>query len=165
MRRGGLGATIHEDHNHVPGRSAVNRWLTRGRVVTLGVQGAVVDGQGRFLLVRHGYRPGWHFPGGGVELGETVALALRRELIEEVGVVMEMAPRLFAIYSHFAAYPGDHIAVFVVDAWQRPSVPAPSYEIAEQGFFSPTGLPLGTTDGTRRRIHEIVCKLPPQRAW
>ena len=144
---------------------SLKRWLLRRRVVTLGVQGAVVDGQGRFLLVRHGYRPGWHFPGGGVELGEPVALALQRELVEEVGVTLAGPPKLFAVYSHFVAYPGDHIALFVVDNWQRPSVPAASYEIAEQGFFSPADLPPETTDGTRRRIDEIVGTRQPDCAW
>ncbi|MFN3869412.1 MAG: NUDIX domain-containing protein [Hyphomicrobiaceae bacterium] len=141
------------------------RWLLRRRVVTLGVQGAVVDGEGRFLLVRHGYRPGWHFPGGGVEIGEPVAAALRRELVEEVGVILDGPPKLFAIYSHFVAYPGDHIAVFIVESWQRPHVPAASYEIAEQGFFSPADLPPEATDGTRRRIGEIVGARRPDRAW
>lgn len=145
--------------------SSPKRWFMRRRVVTLGVQGAVVDRHGRFLLVRHGYRPGWHFPGGGLEVGETAALALDRELHEEVGVVVTAPAKLFSIYSHFDAYPGDHIAVFLVEAWRRPTVPAANYEIAEQGFFSPEELPLETTAGTRRRIAEIVGRLTPDRAW
>lgn len=137
----------------------------RGRIVTIGVQGVVRSATGEVLLVRHGYRPGWHFPGGGLERGEDVETALRRELLEEVGVIPSLPPRLFAIYSHFDVYPGDHIALFLVEGWQQPAVPPPSFEIAEQRFFAPDALPEDTSAGTRRRMREIVEGLPPAHAW
>ena len=52
----------------------------------LGVSGAVFDGEGRVLLVRHSYAPGWHLPSGGVKRGEHPDAAVRRELAEEVGL-------------------------------------------------------------------------------
>jgi 8-oxo-dGTP pyrophosphatase MutT (NUDIX family) len=48
----------------------------------------VVDGERRYLLVRSALtrRPIWEFPKGGVEEGETDAIAAERELREEAGV-------------------------------------------------------------------------------
>lgn len=137
----------------------------RTDLVTLGVQCVVSDLAGRVLLVRHGYRPGWHFPGGGVERAETLKDALTRELEEETGVALEAPVRLFAIYSHFDAFPGDHIALFVAGNWQRSRIPKPNREIAEAAFFARDALPDGTTLPTRRRLEEVFSGLAPAPNW
>lgn len=133
--------------------------------VTLGVQAAVTDRDGRILLVRHGYRPGWHFPGGGVERGESLKSAITRELEEETGVVLLEDARLFGIYAHFDAFPGDHIVLFVATAWRRERVPSPNNEIAEHGFFALDALPEGTMPTTRRRLEEILGQAPRSAHW
>lgn len=117
------------------------------------------------LLVRHTYRPGWHFPGGGVEKNETIETALRRELQEEAGILIEGRPALFGIFSHHDQFPGDHIALYIIRNWRQPRVPPPSREIAEQGFFSPSRLPDGTHASTAARVNEIIEGRQPAEVW
>jgi 8-oxo-dGTP pyrophosphatase MutT (NUDIX family) len=138
------------------------RW-TRG--LTIGAQGCVFDADGRVLLVRHGYRPGWHFPGGGVDPNEYVGDALARELREEVGVVLDGAPRLVGIYGNFGIFPSDHVVLFEIRAWRQPTVPKPTHEILEHRFFDVAALPEGTVPAVRRRLTDIAMGKVSSFAW
>lgn len=137
--------------------------LTRG--MTLGAQGAIRRGANEVLLIRHGYRPGWHFPGGGVEWNETLPTAMAREVEEETGVVVTGEPRLHGMFANFQTMPSDHVAVFVVENWEQPRVPPATMEIAEQRFFPVTDLPDGINSGTRRRLAEIFDGQPLAQHW
>ena len=137
--------------------------FTRG--LTMGAQGVVLDERQRVLLIRHTYRTGWHFPGGGVEHNETTFQAVTRECEEEAGVLIKAAPQLFSLYSNFSFFPSDHIALFVVRDWSQPVVPTPTREIAEVGMFPLTALPAGTIEPVKRRLSEIVDGKPPDHMW
>ncbi len=135
--------------------------LMRGQ--TLGVRAVVQDSEGRILLVRHTYAPGWTFPGGGVEHGETLEDAVLRELSEEVGITVEERPQLFGIYANFQHFPGDHVALFAVSRWTRS--PVRTLEIAEDGFFQPDSLPETVTGATRRRLAELLENVDRATMW
>jgi ADP-ribose pyrophosphatase YjhB (NUDIX family) len=139
-------------------------WRVR-RGLTMGVQGLVLDAAQRILLVRHGYRPGWFFPGGGVEKRETVADALARELDEEVGIAPQGAPELFGIFANFESFPGDHIALFIVREWQQVRAPHSGFEISEHRFFELDDMPPDTSGGTRRRIAEVFEGVARSNMW
>jgi len=137
--------------------------LARG--LTLGVRAVVLDAEGRVFLVQHSYVAGWHLPGGGVEVGETVDAALARELREEGNIECTSPPLLHAIYFNRRASRRDHVALFVVRGFRQPSPPPPNREITASGFFAPDALPPGTTAGTRARIAEVLDGVPTRADW
>ncbi len=54
--------------------------------------GAVIIKDGKVLIVKRGKEPGygrWSIPGGAVHLGEKLAPAVEREVLEETGLVVE----------------------------------------------------------------------------
>jgi 8-oxo-dGTP pyrophosphatase MutT (NUDIX family) len=126
------------------------------RGMTLGVRGVVLDADNRVFLVKHSYISGWHLPGGGVEVGETFLEALTRELMEEgrIEVVGEAALHGVFLNSHVSRR--DHVAVFVIRQFRQDRLPKPNHEIIACGFFATDGLPQGTTEGTRRRLAEVL---------
>lgn len=126
------------------------------RGMTLGVRGAVFDADGRVLLVRHGYVPGWYLPGGAVEVAETASEALGRELMEEGAIRLDEPGELFGFYLNRRASQRDHVALYVCRSWTRIGDPPRNAEIVESGFHALDALPPGTTGGTRRRLSEIA---------
>jgi ADP-ribose pyrophosphatase YjhB (NUDIX family) len=124
--------------------------------MTLGVRGVVLDAENRVFLVRHGYVPGWHLPGGGVEVGETFIEALTRELFEEGRIALAGEPELHGIFLNSHVSRRDHVAVFVIKRFTQDRPPEPNLEIVETGFFALDALPEGTTLGTLSRLREVL---------
>ncbi|MGH7021077.1 MAG: NUDIX domain-containing protein [Brevundimonas sp.] len=140
---------------------AVSR-MRRG--MTLGVRGVATDAEGRVLLVKHTYLHGWWLPGGGVDKGETTHAAVARELREEAGLIARSEPRLISVHSNERFFPGDHVLVFAIDAFDMTERTSHG-EIAEIGWFAPDALPEDTTRATRDRLAEIFGGTPADPNW
>jgi len=136
-----------------------------GRGLTVGVRALVIDRDGRIFLVRHSYISGWHLPGGGVEVGETVRQALARELQEEGNIELTAQPLLHGLFFNRRISRRDHVALFVVRAFRQSATPKPNSEIVEHGFFALDALPDGTSRATRARVAEVLGGAPVSELW
>ena len=140
-------------------------WFLVSRGMTLGVRGLALDSENRVFLIRHTYVRGWHLPGGGVELGETLRQSLERELSEEANIAMTGEPVLLGLYFNRHASRRDHVAVYVIRQFRQTAPKRLGNLIVGAGFFPAADLPQGTTQGTRARIMEALGLNPVTSDW
>lgn len=143
------------------GLAVMRRYWRLAHPLSVGIRAVVRDGEGRILLARHVYGDDkLHLPGGGVKRRETLVDALVRELREETGLVATVDPTellLLGVYSNFSEGKSDHVTVFVVEADQwHGTVEPDGVEVAGLTFASAADLPDNVSDGTRRRIAELL---------
>lgn len=106
--------------------------------------GAVVLHQNKVLLVLRGQAPAqglWAIPGGSVNLGETLAAAAQREVLEETGLAINTGDILFTfekIQRDAAGQVEYHYVVVDLLAWpvdpHQPLVPAD--DARQAGWFT-----------------------------
>jgi len=101
----------------------------------LGVE-ALVWREGKILLMRRSDNGLWTLPGGLVEVGEPLASAAVRELLEETGLPGQAIQLLAVPDTHFDQGSSLHIvtAIFLVEASGEPH---PTLEATEVGWFVP----------------------------
>lgn len=114
----------------------------------------VVIHENQVLLTRRNDFHIWCLPSGGVEDGETVAGAARRETLEESGVEVELT-RLVGVYSRPVDTPTGHAVVFAARPIAGELRPQPG-ETLEVRYFSPSELPAALAFGHRRRIEDAL---------
>lgn len=94
------------------GLALLHRYFLLTRGMTLGVRVLVQNPQGEILLVKHSYVPGWYLPGGGVDHGEDVATAAKREVYEETGISELESLKLIYVEHNNAVSARDHVTYF-----------------------------------------------------
>ncbi len=118
--------------------------LRDGDTVFLCRVAGVAKHQGRVLLHRSVHDDFWSLPGGRLEVGETSAEALRREMYEEVEVDVTVGRLLWVVENFFNHYPLD-----------RPPDPSQSIAHHEIGLYLAMEVPESLTNISSFRGGEL----------
>lgn len=133
----------------MPGNSPVDLALFR-----VSVWAIIFEGN-RVLLAHRRDIDWWNLPGGGMEAGETVEQALRREILEETGLEVEIE-RVTGIYSK----PQKNEVALAMHCHVTGGQARATAEIRECRYFSPDNLPSNTLPKHRQRIEDALLNRP-----
>jgi 8-oxo-dGTP diphosphatase len=133
--------------------------------IGVGVGAVIVDNQGRLFLGRRGplsrnERGLWEFPGGSVEFGETLAAGLKREIMEEFGVEIEVGA-LLDVADHILPAEGQHWVspTYICRILSgEPRIMEPG-KCSEMGWFPPDQFPPDLTQITRENLAHYLNRL------
>ena len=97
--------------------SDLRKKVGHDRIIMVGATAWVENEKGEVLMQLRSDTNDWSLPGGSTEMGETVEEAVKRELLEETGLVSEGA-ELIGIFSgkeYFYTYPnGDKVDTLII---------------------------------------------------
>lgn len=135
----------------------------RTLMASLGVNVAIIE-NGKILLTQREDFEYWVLPGGGVEAGESLAQAARREANEETGLEVALL-RLVGFYYRPALPPwGGHIALFSACPVGGGLQPQPT-EVVDEGFFDPDKLPVDHMPWIPHRIQDALAGVGGSVVW
>src|SRR5947209_16843705 len=116
---------------------------------------ALIFDVGRILLAHRRDIDWWNLPGGGMEVGETVDEAVRREVYEETGLEVEVE-QLVGVYSK----PQKQEVVLTFRCHVTGGIPTQTAESRECRYFAPSDLPASTLPKHRQRIEDALLNQP-----
>jgi ADP-ribose pyrophosphatase YjhB (NUDIX family) len=118
---------------------------------------AVIDPQGRILLMQRTDDRKWAMPGGGLEVGETPAAGVIREVFEETGVRCQAVALVGMFDSRLCGMRSRH-HLYVITFLCRPIGDLPAHfqgdETLDTGWFAEDALPETMHPGHLGRIPE-----------
>jgi len=126
--------------------------------IGVGVGAIIVNARGRVFMAQRGplaknERGLWEFPGGGVEFGEKLADALRREMREEYGIDIEVG-ELLDVVDHILPDEGQHWVspTFICRLLNgEPRILEPG-KCSQIGWFAPDAVPAELTIISRHNL-------------
>lgn len=134
------------------------------RLRRTGAAAVTFDAQGHILLHRRTDNNHWGLPGGAIEIGETAAEAVVREVREETGYEVEVV-RLIGIYSDpkytTVRYPDGSVVGYVSLAFECRVIggkPTLSDESSAVDWFDPTHLPEPFLPNHLPRVRDAVAR-------
>lgn len=131
-------------------------------VLQCGASVIVENETGELLLQLRADNHCWGYPGGSVELGESVEEAAKRELFEETGLVAEEL-ELFSVFSgkelHYIYPNGDEVhnidIVYLCKKYHGCLV-ADAREVKQLVFFAPGSLPVNLSPPVRIPLQKYL---------
>ena len=116
----------------------------------------------KILLQRRSDNGNWNLPGGGVEIGETLEMALHREVLEESGLTVGVT-RYIGVYSNpletTLVYPDGrrlHYIAHVLECRVTGGLLRMNHESLELGWFDPHALPEPFSPQHRGRVADAL---------
>lgn len=133
--------------------------------IGVGVGAVIVNEDGKLFLARRGpksknERGLWEFPGGSVEFGEKLEVALAREIKEEYGVEIEVG-ELLDVVNHILPDENQHwvspsYLCKIISGEPRICEPDRCTEI---GWFYPHDMPSDLTVISKENLHHYMKRL------
>ena len=144
------------------GATAFHKLLTIGwffrRPKTYGAHAVALTREGRLVLVKLWYAPGWRLPGGGRDESEPPADAALRELREEIGMTSHGPVEPACEFEEEVHFKRDTCSLIIVrDVEYRPR--RWSWEVEAVREARLDGLPPDLSPQTRRWLKEVGARL------
>jgi ADP-ribose pyrophosphatase YjhB (NUDIX family) len=125
------------------------------KVTSVGVR-VLIENEGQVLLIKHTYRNGFYFPGGGVRRGEDFAQACKREVFEEIGLVIDKL-QLVSVYRNFLENKNNCVLIYRCGKVVNPDELKPDgVEVAEAIWVDPANPPKEASYYTKQALDSLV---------